>query len=181
MAPPAGSTIATVVLVPLFAWRIYVRFRRASGRQRLSSFRGPITLTLYSLIIAAITVANLRHPLHLLSFAASLVVGGRLAQFALKRTQFEPTPTGLYYTPHGPIGISLAVLLVARLAYRFIEVYALDTATSRSFGEFARSPLSLGAFGLMAGYYAWYMLGLVRWRRSVIRAKRERDARQDDA
>lgn len=180
MTPPAASTITTIALVPLLAWRIYVRFRRASGRQRLSRYRGPITLTLYSLVIGAITVANLRQPPHLLAFAVALAVGGGLAAYALKRTRFEPTPAGLFYTPHGPIGVSLAVLFVVRLAYRFIEVYAIDTATSRSFGEFARSPLTLGAFGLMAGYYAWYMLGLVRWRRRVLRAKREREARQGD-
>ncbi len=181
MTPPTASTIATIALVPLLAWRIYVRFRRASGRQRLSRYRGPITLTLYALIIGGIAVANLQHPFHLLAFAVALAMGGGLAEYALKRTQFEPTPTGLFYTPHGPIGISLAALFVARLAYRLVEVYAIDTATSRSFGEFARSPLTLSAFGLMAGYYAWYMLGLVRWRRRVLRAKREREARKGDA
>ncbi len=181
MTPPTASTIATIALVPLLAWRIYVRFRRATGRQRLSRYRGPISLTLYALIIGAIAVANLRHPLHLMAFAVALAAGGGLAEYALQGTRFEPTPTGLFYTPHGPIGISLAALFVARLAYRLIEVYAIDTATSRSFGEFARSPLTLSAFGLMAGHYAWYMLGLVRWRRRVLRAKREREARQGDA
>lgn len=161
--------------MPLLAWRVYVRFRRASGRQRLSRYRGPAALTLYALIIGAITLANLRHPLHLLAFSVALAGGAGLAAFALRRTEFEPTPTGLYYTPHGPIGISLAVLFVARLAYRFVEVYVLDTSAARSFAEFAQSPLTLGAFGLMAGYYAWYMVGLVRWRRRVLRAKHERE------
>ena len=181
MTPPTASTFATVALVSLLAWRIYARFRGASGRQRLSPYRGPLTLSLYSLIIGAITVANVHHPARLLALAFALAIGGGLATFALKRTQLEPTPNGLYYTPHVPIGISLAVLFVARLAYRVVEVYAIDTATSRSLGEFARSPLTLGAFGLMAGYYTWYMLGLVRWRRRVLRAKREREARQGDA
>jgi hypothetical protein len=165
----------------LLAWRIYARFRRASGRQRLSLYRGPVTLTLYSLLIGAVALANLRYPLHLLAFAVALAVGGGLAAFAFKRTRFEPTPAELYYTPYGPIGISLAVLFVARLAYRFIEVYAIDTGAPRSFAEFAHSPLTLGAFGLMAGYYSWYMLGLVRWRHRVLRAKREREAGRSDA
>ncbi|MDE2414307.1 MAG: hypothetical protein KGM60_06055 [Comamonadaceae bacterium] len=180
MTPPAASTIATLALVPLLAWRVYVRFRRASGRQRLSRYRGPVTLALYFLLVLAVASANLRHPVHLLAFAGTLAIGSGLAAFALKRTQFEPTPAGLYYTPHGPIGLSLAVLFVARLAYRFIEVYAVDTAAPRSFAEFAQSPLTLGAFGLMAGYNAWYMLGLVRWRRRVLRAKQEREAQRGD-
>lgn len=181
MASPAISTIATIALVPLLAWRVYLRFRRASGRQRLSRHRGPVALTLYSLVIGAITFANLRHPLHLPAFAAALAAGGGLAAFALGRTQFNPTPSGLYYIPHGPIGISLAVLFVARLAYRLIEVYVIDASAPRSFAEFAQSPLTLGAFGLVAGYYFWYTLGLVRCRRRVLQAKREREARQGDA
>lgn len=163
----------------MLAWRIYVRFRNASGRQRLSRYRGPITLTLYAVLVGAVALANLHHPPRLLGFAASLAVGGALATFALKRTRFEPKRSGLYYWPHGPIGLSLAVLFVARLGYRFIEVYVLDTAAPRSFGEFAHSPLTLAAFGLMAGYYAWYMLGLMRWRQRVLRAKREREAGRD--
>ena len=181
MTPPTASTVFTLVLAPLLAWRVYARFRRASGRQRLSRYRGPITLTLYALLIGAVALANRAHPLHLLAFAAALALGAGLAAYALGQTRFEPTPTGLYYTPHGPIGITLAVLFVARLAYRFVEVYALDTAAQRSFAEFAHSPLTLGAFGLMAGYYAGYMLGLVRWRHRVLRAKRQREAAREDA
>jgi len=113
-----------------------------------------------------------------LALALALALGAGLAAYALRRTRLEPTPTGLYYTPYAPIGLSLTVLFVARLAYRLVEVYALDTAMARSFGEFARSPLTLAAFGLMAGYYAAHMWGLVRWRRRVLRAKREREARQ---
>lgn len=60
-------------------------------------------------------------------------------------------------------------------------MYAIDSAAPRSFAEFAHSPLTLGAFGLMAGYHAWYMLGLVRWRHRVLRAKREREAQRIDA
>lgn len=178
MTPPAASTLAIAAIVPLVAWRVYVRFRRASGRQRLSRYRGPITLAIYFLLIGAVAFANWRFPAHLLAFAAALALGGGLAVFGLKRTQFEPTPSGLYYTPHGPIGISLAVLFVARIAYRFVEVYVLDTGAPRSFGEFAHSPLTLGAFGLLAGYYWSYMLGLVLWRRRVLRAKDRRAGRK---
>lgn len=181
MQPPAASTLATVALVPLVAWRIYVRVRRARGRQRLSRYRGPISLGIYSLLIAFITQANLPHPVRLLAFAAALAAGAGLARYALHRTRFETTREGLYYTPHGPIGLSLAALFVARLAYRFVEVYVLAGAQPRDFGEFARSPLTLGVFGLLAGYQWWYMAGLVRWRQRVLRAKREREASREDA
>lgn len=180
MATPSASTITTVVLVPLLAWRIYVRFRRASGRQRLSRYRAPIALTLYAVIIAAVSLANVHRPVDSIAFALALLAGVCLAAFALRRTQFDPTPKGLFYTPHGPIGISLAVLFVARIVYRLIEIYVIATAAPRSAAEFAQSPLTLAAFGLLAGYYAWYTFGLARWRYRVLKAKKAREAGRSD-
>ncbi|MGZ5786776.1 MAG: hypothetical protein ACXWJM_12730 [Ramlibacter sp.] len=181
MPIPSASAIITVVLVPLLSWRIYVRFRRASGRQRLSRYRAPITLTLYALIIGAVSLANVHRPVHLIAFALALLAGGCLATFALRRTRFDTTPKGLFYTPHGPIGISLAVLFVARIVYRVVEVYLLDATAPRSAAEFAQSPLTLGAFGLLAGYYVWYTFGLARWRYRVLNAKKAREAARSDA
>ena len=181
MTSPAVSTITTIVLVPLIAWTVYVRFRRASGRQRLSRYRAPITLTIYGLLVATVTVTNLPRPISLLTFAIALVVGACLAAFSLTRTQFEPTPKCLFYTPHAPIGLSLAALFVARLAYRLIEVYVIAPTAPRDASEFAGSALTLTTFGLVAGYYACYMLGLARWRRRVLGAKRRREARDGDA
>jgi hypothetical protein len=177
---PTASAILTAVLVPLVAWRIYVRFRRASGRQRLSRYRAPVTLTIYGLLTGAIALANLQHPLSLLALTLATLAGGSLAAFALTRTRFDPTPKGLFYTPHGPVGIALALLFVARIAYRLIEVYLLDPMAAHSAAEFGRSPLTLGAFGMLAGFYLWYTLGLARWRCRVLRAKREREAARDN-
>lgn len=172
MTPPSASTLTTMSLMPLLAWRVWVRFRRASGRQRLSRYRGPIVLTLYPVLMAAVAYANRGQPVQLLGFALALASGAGLAHYALGQTRFEATPAGLYYTPHGPIGVSLALLFVARLAYRVVEVYVLHAAAPHGFAEFASSPLTLGSFGLMAGYSAWYVGGLVRWRHRVLRARR---------
>jgi hypothetical protein len=48
-------------------------------------------------------------------------------------------------------------------------------------GDFARSLLTLAVFGLLAGYYIRYAIGLVRWRFGVLRAKRECEALGRDA
>jgi hypothetical protein len=50
------------------------------------------------------------------------------------------------------------------------------TAGGPSAQDFARSPLTLGVFGLLAGYYVGYAIGLTRWRMQVMRRKREREA-----
>jgi cytochrome b561 len=99
--------------------------------------------------------------------AGSLVFGSLLGVYGLRQTRFESTPQGLFYTPHAHLGIALSLLLIGRLLYRLIELYALDTATPRSAPEFAQSPLTLAIFGLLASYYIAYAVGLVRWRNRV--------------
>ena len=51
----------------------------------------------------------------------------------------------------------------------------MDPQTPRSAGELARSPLTILAFGLLAGYYISYAVGLARWRMRVLRARREHE------
>jgi hypothetical protein len=47
--------------------------------------------------------------------------------------------------------------------------------------DFARSSLTLAVFGLLAGCYIAYAIGLLRWRLRVLRAKRQREALKPDA
>ena len=109
-------------------------------------------------LIAAVAFANLQRPGYLAVFVLALISGACLAAYALSRTKFEPTSKGLFYVPHGPIGVSLAVLFLARLAYRLFEVYVLDPAASRSAAEFAQNPLTSSTFGLLAGWPAALVL-----------------------
>lgn len=104
-----------------------------------------------------------------------------LAVYGLRQTRFEPTPQGLFYTPNAHLGIALSVLFVGRILYRLGEVYVLDTTASPGTSDFVRSPLTLAVFGLLAGYYIAYAVGLVRWRNRVLRAKRMRESKARDA
>ena len=87
----------------------------------------------------------------------------------------------MFYTPNAHLGIALSLLFVARLAYRFVEVFVIAPAAPRSGAEFAQSPLTLAVFGLLAGYYISYAIGLVRWRARVFRAKWAREEGRGDA
>ena len=51
MLAPAPSTIALLALLPLVAWRVYMRFRRMVGRQQLSRVRPWITLAIFSIVL----------------------------------------------------------------------------------------------------------------------------------
>ena len=180
--PAPGSTIITLlVLLPLVAWRVYARFRRMVGRQRLSRIRPWITLTLFPLVIVLLGFAAHEHLDRLSWLAGGLILGALLGTFGLRKTRFEPTPEGLFYTPNAHLGIALSLLFVGRILYRLFEVYFPAPGMPNGVDDFARSPLTLAVFGLLAGYYIRYAIGLVRWRFGVLRAKREREAPKQDA
>jgi hypothetical protein len=161
------STITLLILIPLIAWRVYSRIRRMVGRQRLSKIRPWITLIIFPLILALLSLATLRHPELLALLGGAVAIGVALAVYGLRRTKFEATPQGLFYTPNAHLGIALSVLFLARIIYRFVEIYLLNPTVPRDMQEFGRSPLTLAVFGLLAGYYIGYAAGLVRWRHSV--------------
>jgi hypothetical protein len=174
------TTLTIAILIPLVLWRMYSRIRRMVGRQRLSRVRPWVTLVVFPLIIAMLALATLTHPERLVVLAVAVAAGLALARFGLSKTKFEPTPEGLFYTPNAHLGIALSLLFVGRILYRLVEMYALGLPGPAAGGpgaqDFARSPLTLGVFGLLAGYYVGYAIGLVRWRMGVMQRKREREA-----
>jgi hypothetical protein len=173
---PHPSALTLFVLAPLVAWRVYVRFRRSVGRQKMSPVRPWIQLILFPALVGLIALATRMHPERLWWLAGGLACGGWLSVMGLRLTQFEVTPGRLYYTPHAPLGIVLSLLFVARIIYRIFEIYVLDTGAGPGLQDFARSPVTLAVFGLLAGYYVGYAAGLVRWRRGVLARKRAREA-----
>jgi len=176
MSTPGLAANALLVLVPLFAWRIYRRFRRLVGRQRLSKVRLWVTLVIYPALLVLLSFAARAHPERFWWLAGGGGIGFLLGLFGLKETRFEPTPKGLFYTPHAHLGIALSLLFVARIVYRLYEVYVIEPPTTHGIGDFSRSPLTLAVFGLLAGYYITYAIGLFRWRLRLLRAKQQREA-----
>ena len=168
MQAPSPSGLVLLLVVPLVLWRIHARIRRLVGRQRLSRVRPWVTLVLFPALVALLALAAHAQPQRLLWLAAGLAVGALLGRYGLKRTRFEATPGGLFYTPNAHLGIALSLLLVGRVAYRLFEVYALGLAAPDDLSGFAASMLTLALFGVLAGYYVSYAIGLVRWRHSVM-------------
>jgi hypothetical protein len=70
----------------------------------------------------------------------------------------------MFYTPNAHLGIALSLLLAARVIYRMLQIYSSDPGAQLATPDFARSPLTLAVFGLLAGYYVAYAVGLIRWR-----------------
>jgi hypothetical protein len=178
---PSAPTLTVLVLLPLVGWRVYARFKRMVGRQRLSKIRPWITLSIFPALVILLCLSALSHPQRIWLLAAGLGAGSLLGGLGLSKTTFQPTPQGLFYTPNAHLGIALSLLFVARIAYRFVEVLVLEPHLPHGMDDFARSPLTLGVFGLLAGYYIIYAVGLVRWRFRVLAAKRRREAEKSGA
>jgi hypothetical protein len=162
MPAPATPILVLLLLVPLMLWRIYARFRRLVGRQRLTKVRPWITLTLFPLLIALLSWVAYPNVGTIGWLAAGVAAGAGLSLLGLKLTSFERSPHGLFYTPNKVLGVSLVLLFVGRIAYRVIEVAVLSAGNT--FTGFVVSPVTLAVFGLLAGYYLGYAAGLLRWR-----------------
>ena len=85
--------------------------------------------------------------------------GALLGVYGLGKTKFEGTPQGLFYTPNAHIGIALSLLFVGRVIYRMFVLYTADPYAQQSRPTSPYSPLTLGIFGLLAGYYVTYAIG----------------------
>ena len=176
MQAPGSSTLTLLTLSPLIVWRIYARLRKMFGRQRLSRYRAPITLAVYSLLSLWVAHAALANPGRVGWLIGSLLAGAALSLLGIRLTQFEARRgEGLFYTPNAHLGFALSALFLARIAWRVAEVYWLTPAVPRGTAEFMGSATTVGAFGLLAGYSLGYAVALAHWRAAVLRAKRERD------
>lgn len=160
----AAPGIGLLVLLPLIAWRLYSRFRRLVGRQRASRVRPWVTLTVFPAFIALFVYVS-RADAAIAWLAAGLAGGALLGVYGLRKTTFERAAEGRFYTPNAHLGIALSLLLAGRIVYRLVELY-LEGSAAFLAAPFVRSPVTLAIFGLLAGYYIVYAIGLLRWQRS---------------
>ncbi len=152
-------------IAALVAWRLYSRIKRMVGRQPLSKVRPWLTVCLFPLLIGFLLFSSLAYPQAALALVAGVGVGAALGLYGLRLTKFEHTPLGLFYTPNAHLGIALSLLLMARIGYRAAQLYLSAGAAEEGSSAFARNPLTLLIFGMLAGYYIAYAVGLLRWRR----------------
>lgn len=159
------TTLALLVLVPLLVWRIYSRLKRLTSRQQSHLWRHWTAVILCPLLLLGLAFSTKFDVLPLSCLAAGALAGGWLGFFGIKLTRFENTGKTLFYTPNRYLGMSVAMLFAARMIYRGMELYMNSRALIPQPNEpFGQSPLTLLTLGLVAGYYAIYGWGLVRWR-----------------
>lgn len=167
--------LVPILIAALVIWASVRRLRRTFGRQPVQPgriwFRIGV-LTLAGGLIAATSV--MRGPAMLEALVGGLACGAALAYLGLRHTRFEVTPEGRFYTPHTYIGLAVTLLFLGRLAYRFL--YLSNGANGMpgpdpNAAAAYRSPLTVGIFAVLIGYYVLFYAGvLMRTRASEVQA-----------
>jgi hypothetical protein len=155
------TNIIVLAMVPLIMWRVYKRVQRLTTRQQSRTWRHWLGVVLFSIAIVVFGVMGLAKPLSMAGLAVGAALGAGLGMLALRRTGFERAGSDYFYTPYAPIGLTISMLLIARMGYRAFEFYTYGPKQTPDFGS---SPLTLLIFGTVAGYYIAYSGGLLRWR-----------------
>jgi hypothetical protein len=167
------TTLVLIILAPVLAWRIYSRLKTQMARQRSVLTRHYSGLLVFvAMVLVPLSEVLPARPLSLAALAGGALVGIALGNWGLRRTRFEQTDEGYFFTPHARLGIAVAMVLVARVLYIGIDIY-LDQGTNVPAPRFTGSPLSMLCVGLTAAYFGTYSAGLLRWRRQLEKAARD--------
>lgn len=173
---PAHSALAnigsTVLIAALVLFILYRRFRRLFGRQKLREKRMLFRMIVLAAVCLLLLLSPYRSTWSFVAAGIGAIVGIALAFYATAHTKFEITPEGRFYRPNGYIGMIVTALFIGRLIYRFTVVYpvihgAMQQAAQNPglqtspLAAYQRSPLTLGLYFLLAGYYIAYYAGIL--------------------
>ncbi|WP_075794380.1 hypothetical protein [Massilia putida] len=160
------TTLALIALVPLLVWRIYSRIKNQMTRQRSIVSRHYTGLIVFAALVVVPGTEVVDRPFQLAALAAGAIAGIALGNYGLRRTRFEDTPEGYFFTPPSRMGILIAMLLVARVIYLGIEIY-MNQGSNQPNPRFSDSPVTMLCLGMTAAYFATFSLGLMRWRQRM--------------
>jgi hypothetical protein len=171
------SQIAPFFIAVLAVFLIYRRFRRNFGQQLLRPIRMQMRIALLLLVGCLLLPIAFSSGMFLTALCGGVAAGGALAAWGAARTRFVRVADKLYYVPHTYTGIAVSFLFLGRLVYRLVQAYgnmhANSAAASHSvFGSdsMVRSPLTLGLFFVLMGYYVCYY-SAVLWKSKRVNAE----------
>jgi hypothetical protein len=162
------------LMIPLMAFAIWRRVRGTFGRQPIRRKRMIARIAVFTAIGALIGLGGLHNPRLLEGLLGGALAGAALGTVGIKLTRFERDAEGNdLYIPNPWIGGLLTLLLIGRLAWRFVVVMPQlqDPAMAHSGPAIGNSPLTLAIFGLTIGYYICYFAGLLVHHRRFERAQ----------
>lgn len=163
------TTLALLVLTPVLVWRVYQRIKAQMARQRSIVSRHYTGVLVFAALAVVPATQLLDSPTNLGALAVGTLFGIGWSVWGLKRTRFEDTQQGYFFTPPARLGILFAMILVARILYIGVEIYA-NQGKGIPAPRLSDSPLTMLCVGLTAGYFGWFSAGLLRWRRQLRKA-----------
>jgi hypothetical protein len=171
--PPDFSQIGSLLFSALVVFAIYRRFRRTFGRQQLRPGRMTLRIVLLAAVSGVLLPMALRSTQYLGAEVAGAALGVGLGIWGAERTRFMMYGGRLHYVPHTYTGIAVSLLFLGRLAYRVVQAYlggqapyatgSVDPTLAFAPASMVRSPLTVGIFFVLAGYYGCYY-GRVLWK-----------------
>jgi hypothetical protein len=175
------SQIGPFLFAALIVFAVYRRLRRSFGRQPLRPARMTVRMVLLTLLVCLLLPAALRSAQFLAAELAGTALGIGLGVWGARRTRFLTHGGQRYYVPHTYTGIAISLLFLGRLVYRVVQVYgsthashaanavAANAQASAAPAAMLQSPLTVGIFFLLAGYYLYYY-GWLLWKSKHVEA-----------
>lgn len=167
------SQIGPFLIALLVLFAIYRRFRRSFGQQPLRPVRMQVRIGLLLVVGCLLLPAVWRSAAFMSAVLAGIAAGAALAAWGASRTRFLRVSNQLYYVPHTYTGIAVSFLFLGRLVYRLVQVSGAAHATHAAVAAPAsqgyapagmlQSPLTLGLYFVLMGYYVCYY-SLVLWK-----------------
>jgi hypothetical protein len=184
------SQIGPFLIAALVVFIIYRRFRRSFGQQPLQRVRMQARMIILLIIGCLLLPVAWRSTAFLLALLAGVAAGVALALWGAARTRFLKIDQQLYYVPHTYTGIAVSLLFLGRFVYRFIQAYTsthdvnaagLDPANPAFAPAMLRSPLTVGLFFVVVGYYVcYYSVVLWKSKRVIAEEVRSTSARESE-
>jgi hypothetical protein len=150
-----SSQIGAFLLAALLIFVVYRRLRRSFGQQPLVPIRMQLRILLLLIVGCLLLPSAMRSTSFLLAILAGVLVGVALAVWGAAHTRFLRNADRLYYVPHTYTGMAVALLFVGRLGYRLVQVYG-SADQSFTAASMVRSPLTIGMYFVLMGYYVCY-------------------------
>ena len=171
--------VLPLVLIALMPLILIQRYRVGSARRMARPSLATHNLVLMSdsahvfLCGAAVTALWVRDAF--IGAAAGVALGTALGAVGLALTRWEPTPATLHFTPNRWLVLLVTFVVSARVLYGLWRTWTVaeagvsGTAMVTAFGI----PESLGAGGVVIGYYMAYAWGVRRrigeWQKRALR------------
>ena len=174
------SQIGALAFALLLVFLIYRRFRRSFGQQPLRPVRMGVRIALLLVVGCWLLPGALRSAAFMSAMLGGIAAGVALAAWGAARTRFLRISGQLYYVPHTYTGVAVSFLFLGRLIYRLIQAYgnmhaphaAGPDSPSQAFAPagMLQSPLTLGLFFVLMGYYVCYY-SVVLWKSKRVAAE----------